>query len=88
MRLEQDMVWLSQSQMGRLFGVDRSVIVRHVGNIYRSGELDEASTCAKIAQVHNEGGRRVGRIRNYYNLDMILSVGYRVNLARNGFPSR
>ena len=78
-RLEQNTVWLSQSQMGRLFGVDRSVIVRHVGNIYRSGDLDEASTCAKIAQVHIEGGRNVERIQNYYNLDMILSVGYRVN---------
>ena len=78
-RLERETVWLTQSQLGVLFGVDRTVIVRHIGNIYRIGELEEESTCAKIAQVQNEGGRMVERVQKYYNLDMILSVGYRVN---------
>jgi len=81
-RLERETVWLTQSQLGVLFGVDRTVIVRHIGNIYRIGELEEESTCAKIAQVQNEGGRMVERVQKYYNLDMILSVGYRVN-SRN-----
>lgn len=78
-RLEGETVWLTHTQMGLLFGVDRTVIVRHVGNIYKSGELDEDSTCAKIAHVQREGSRVVERVQNYYNLDMILSVGYRVN---------
>ena len=81
-RLEQETVWLTHTQMGLLFGVDRTVIVKHVSYIYNSDELDEAATCAKIAQVRNEGGRRVRRTSKYYNLDMILSVGYRVN-SRN-----
>lgn len=81
-RLGRETVWLSQSQMGRLFGVDRTVIVKHIGNIYKSGELEEAATCAKNAQVQIEGSRTVERAQNYYNLDMILSVGYRVN-SRN-----
>ena len=78
-RLEQETVWLSQQQMADLFGVDRTVVVKHIGNIYRSGELDKYSTCAKIAQVHKEGERMVQRFQVYYNLDVILSVGYRVN---------
>lgn len=77
--IEKESVWLSQAQMGVLFGVDRTVIVRHIGNIYRSGELEESSTCVKNAQVHQEGARTVERVQKYYNLDMILSVGYRVN---------
>ena len=81
-RLEQETVWLTHAQMGLLFGVDRTVIVRHVNNIYKCDELEELSTCAKITQVHVEGGRKVKRTRKYFNLDMILSVGYRVN-SRN-----
>ena len=72
-------LWLTQGQMGVLFGVDRTVIVRHIGNIYKCGELEEESTCAKNAQVQKEGARQVIRSQKYYNLDMILSVGYRVN---------
>ena len=79
---ERETVWLTQSQLGLLFGVDRTVIVRHIGNIYRTGELEETATCAKNAQVQSEGKRMVERIQNYSNLDMILSVGYRVN-SRN-----
>ena len=86
-RLGRESVWLTQSQLGVLFDVDRTVIVRHVGNIYRSGELEEDATCAKIAQVQNEGGRMVERVQKYYNLDMILSVGYRVN-SRNATSFR
>ncbi|MBQ9172385.1 MAG: virulence RhuM family protein [Bacteroidales bacterium] len=85
--LDRETVWLTQQQLSVLFGVDRTVIVRHIGNIYRSKELDEASTCAFLAQVQNEGGRQVKRVLNYYNLDMILSVGYRVN-SRNATSFR
>ena len=56
-RMEHESVWLTQSQMGTLFGVDRTVIVKHIGNVYESGELDEISTCAIIAQVRKEGKR-------------------------------
>ena len=85
--LERETVWLTQTQIGHLFGVDRTVIVRHIGNIYRTGELEESATCAKNAQVQSEGKRLVERIQNYYNLDMILSVGYRVN-SRNATAFR
>ena len=78
-RMESDSVWLTQAQIARLFGVDRTVIVRHVNNIYKSSELEREATCAKIAQVQHEGLRQVRRMIPYYNLDMILSVGYRVN---------
>ena len=86
-RLENETVWLTQTQLGLLFDVDRTVIVRHIGNIYKTKELDETSTCAKIAQVQNEGGRMVERVQKYYNLDVILSVGYRVN-SRNATSFR
>lgn len=86
-RVESETVWLTQAQLGLLFGVDRSVIVKHIGNIYRMAELDEETTCAKNAQVQIEGGRKVSRIQNYYNMDMILSVGYRVN-SRNATSFR
>ena len=78
-KLEKDTVWLTQSQMANLFGIDRTVIVRHIRNIYKSEELCENATCAKNAQVQKEGKRIVKRTISYYNLDMILSVGYRVN---------
>ena len=78
-RMERESVWLTQSQIGSLFGVDRTVIVKHIKNVYDSGELEEVTTCAKIAHVRQEGGRSVARTQKYYNLDMILSVGYRVN---------
>lgn len=78
-KLENDTVWLTQSQMAELFGVDRTSIVRHIRNIYKSEELDQKSTCAKNAQVRTEGHRSILREIPYYNLDMIISVGYRVN---------
>ena len=78
-KLENDTVWLTQNQMAELFGVDRTSIVRHIRNIYKSEELDQNSTCAKNAQVRTEGHRSILREIPYYNLDMIISVGYRVN---------
>ena len=78
-KLENETVWLSQQQMAMLFVTDRTSILRHINNIYKSGELEETSTCAKIAQVRLEGKRYVERTIPFYNLDMIISVGYRVN---------
>ncbi len=81
-RLENETVWLTQAQMAELFQTDRTSIVRHINNIYKSEELDRNSTCAKIAQVQVEGKRSVKRIVPLFNLDMIISVGYRVNSKR------
>lgn len=78
-RLTDDTVWLTQSQIAELFCVDRTSILRHISNIYRSGELIKEQTCVKIAQVQIEGRRTVRRTIPTYNLDVILSVGYRVN---------
>lgn len=78
-RLEGNTVWLSQAQLALLYNTDRTSIGRHIRNIYSSGELDEESTCVKNAQVQIEGRRRVKRTTYTYNLDMIISVGYRVN---------
>ena len=81
-RLENETVWLTQAQMAELFQTDRTSIVRHINNIYKVEELDRESTCAKIAQVQIEGKRNVKRNIPYFNLDMIISVGYRVNSKR------
>ena len=78
-RMEEETVWLTQAQMAMLFGVDRTVIVKHIGNIFKTKELEESPTCAKIAQLQREGSRQVLREVKYYNLDMIISVGFRVN---------
>ncbi|MCK4390859.1 MAG: virulence protein RhuM/Fic/DOC family protein [Desulfobacterales bacterium] len=77
--LKEDTVWLDAHQMADLFQRDRTVIVRHIRNIYKTGELLLDSTCAKIAQVARDGKKRV---MDFYNLDMIISVGYRVNSLR------
>ena len=81
-RLENETVWLTQAQMAELFQTDRTSIVRHINKIYADDELDRDSTCAKIAQVQKEGQRIVRRSIPYFNLDMIISVGYRVNSKR------
>lgn len=81
-RLEGETVWLSQSQLSELFKTDRTSILKHIKNIYKTEELDEKSTCAFFAQVREEGTRIVTRQIPYYNLDMIISVGYRVNSKR------
>jgi prophage maintenance system killer protein len=81
-RLENETVWLTQAQMAELFETDRTSIVRHINNIYKVDELEREATCAKIAQVQTEGNRQVTRTIPYFNLDMIISVGYRVNSKR------
>jgi prophage maintenance system killer protein len=80
--LQGETVWLSQQQMSELFKTDRTSISRHIKNIYKTEELDKKSTCAFFAQVQDEGFRKVTRKIPYYNLDMIISVGYRVNSKR------
>ncbi|MBQ2434641.1 MAG: virulence protein RhuM/Fic/DOC family protein [Bacteroidaceae bacterium] len=81
-RMENETVWLTQAQMAELFNTDRTSIVRHINNIYKTEELEREATCAKIAQVQIEGKRSVTRTIPYFNLDMIISVGYRVNSKR------
>jgi prophage maintenance system killer protein len=78
-RLDQDSLWLDAHQMAGLFQRDRSVIVRHISNIYGTKELEQLSTCAKNAQVAADGKMRQ---MDLYNLDMIIAVGYRVNSKR------
>ncbi|NRD19514.1 virulence protein RhuM/Fic/DOC family protein [Winogradskyella eckloniae] len=78
-KLEGETIWLDQYQLEALFDTDRTSIGRHLRNIYSSNELDKEATSAKIAQVQQEGEREVKRTINVYNLDAILSVGYRVN---------
>ena len=77
--MDQDTVWLDQEKISNLFQTDRSSITKHIKNIYKSSELSEEATCAKFAQVQTEGGRRITRKISHYNLDMIISIGYRVN---------
>ena len=81
-RFDKETVWLTRLQMAELFGRDRSVITRHINNAYREQELDSESTCANFAQVRFEGGRQVSRDVEHYNLDVIISVGYRVKSLR------
>ena len=78
-RVEDDTVWLSLNQIAQLFDRDKSVISRHLRNVYIEGELVKEATVAKNATVQIEAGREVKREIEYYNLDAILSVGYRVN---------
>ena len=80
--LQDENLWLTQKGLAELFGVERSVITKHLKNIYDSGELDKVSTCAKFAQVQQEGNRAVRHELEYYNLDAIISVGYRVNSSK------
>lgn len=63
----------------RLFYVQRPAIVKHINNIYNDGELDKEATCSILEQVQKEGTRKVTRKREYYNLDMIISIGFRIN---------
>ena len=76
---DKETMWATQKTMAELFNVDRSVITKHLKNIYDDGELSKISTCAKIAHVQKEGNREVRRKTTFYNLDAIISVGYRVN---------
>ena len=81
-KLQNDTVWLSLDQMAELFQRNKSTISRHIKNVLEDGELQEEATIANFATVQNEGTRKVERIIAYYNLDMIISVGYRVHSYR------
>ncbi|MFQ3169766.1 MAG: hypothetical protein ACI8QI_002345 [Limisphaerales bacterium] len=81
-RLEQETLWLSLNQLTELLGRDKSVISRHLRNIFKEGELSRKATVAKKATAQTEGGRQVTRSVEYFNLDAIISVGYRVNSKR------
>ena len=77
-RLEDETVWLNRQQLGLLFGRDIKTIGKHINNVFSEGELSKSSTVANFATVQNEGGRKVERNLEYYSLDVIISVGYRV----------
>lgn len=77
-RFEEETVWLTQQQMASLFQTSRTNIVEHIKHIYEENELDEISTCRNFRQVQTEGSRQVTRELPFYNLDMIISLGYRV----------
>lgn len=81
-RLQNETVWMSLNQMAELFQRDKSVISRHIRNIFTEGELRSESTVAKFATVQSEGSRQVTRDVDFYNLDVIISVGYRVKSHR------
>lgn len=77
-KVQNETVWLLQQQMADLFQTSRTNIVEHIKHIYAEDELEEVSTCRKFRQVRTEGNREVTRELPYYNLDMIISLGYRV----------
>ncbi len=77
-RMEDETVWLSQQQMAELFQTSRTNVVEHIKHIYEDRELKEPATCRKFRQVQTEGTRQVSREIPFYNLDMIISLGYRI----------
>ena len=77
--LDEDTVWLTQQQLAELYRTSRTNVVEHIGHIYDEGELVKSSTCRKFRQVRIEGSREVSRELPFYNLDMIISLGYRIN---------
>ena len=88
-RFSDETVWLSQQQIAELFQKSRTTIVEHIHNIYEEGKLEESSTCRNYRQVQTEGSREVSRTIPFYNLDMIISVGYLVKSRRGvQFPPR
>jgi len=78
-RLERETIWLTQQQMAELFGKDVRTISEHIQTIFHTGELDREATIRKFRIVRQEGSRQVRREIDHYNLDMVISVGYRVN---------
>ncbi|WP_202922155.1 RhuM family protein [Veillonella sp. R32] len=84
---DKENIWLRPEDMALLFDRDRTVITRHIRNIYKEDELEENSTCANFAQVQKEGARLIERNYKYYNLDVIISVGYRVK-SKKGIAFR
>ena len=88
LNMKDETVWLTQDQMAKLFGRDRSVITRHINNIFKEKELNKKTTCAKFAHTTEHGAienKTQTHLIDYYNLDMIISVGYRVNKTRSYF---
>ncbi|MEA3280132.1 MAG: RhuM family protein [Thermodesulfobacteriota bacterium] len=81
-KLIEETVWLNLNQMAELFERDKSVVSRHISNIFKTGELSKEATVAKYATVQMEGGRKITRNIEYYNLDAMISLGYRVNSIR------
>ena len=77
--IKDETLWITQKSMAELFGVNVPDISKHLSNIYEDGELDKEATVSKLEIVQNEGGRQVKRTPVFYNLDVIISVGYRVN---------
>lgn len=84
-KLENETVWLTQSQMAELFGRDRTVITRHINNCYKEGELDKKITCAKFAHMGKDQDQTYET--TMYNLDVIISVGYRVKSIQGNIVS-
>ena len=80
-KFDKDTVWLNQQQMAELYQSSRTNVVEHIKHIYEEGELSESSTCRKFRQVRVEGNREVTREIPFYNLDMIISLGYRIKSA-------
>ncbi|MHB1214546.1 MAG: virulence RhuM family protein [Thiobacillus sp.] len=81
-RLERESIWLTRVQMAELFGVNVPAVFKHIKNIYATGELETEATVSKMEIVRQEGSRKVKRAVDHYNLDMVISVGYRVNSLR------
>lgn len=77
--IKDETIWITQKAMGEIFGVEKAAISKHLKNIYNEGELEEDSTVSKMETVQKEGNRDIKRTQNYYNLDAIIAVGYRVN---------
>ena len=80
--LKNETIWLSQNSMAELFGVNVPAISKHLKNIFEEGELQKEATISKMETVQNEGGRQITRNKDFYNLDAIIAVGYRVNSKR------
>jgi len=83
--LQNETIWLTQQKIADLFGVDRTIVTKHIGNIFKSGELDEQMVCANFAYTTQHGaiaGKTQESVSKFYNLDAIISVGYRVNSSQ------
>jgi hypothetical protein len=80
--IDEDTVWLTQAQMADLFAKGRTTITEHINNVFEEGELQREATCRNFRQVRIEGGREVTKDIEYYSLDVIISVGYRVKSQR------
>ena len=77
-KMQDETIWLNMQQLIELYKTSRTNIIEHIENIYNEGELDEIATCRKFRQVQKEGNREVSRDITYYNLDLIISLGYRI----------